>query len=47
MINDALTRNLKKLTATDSEDGLFVGRVWVPDESGPSPVAIIKNQVYQ
>ncbi len=46
MVNDILTRDLKRLTAIDSGDGLFIGRVWVPDESGPSPVVVLENQVY-
>ncbi len=46
MVDDVLAMELKKLIASDSDKGMFVGRLWMPEESGPSPVVVIKNKVY-
>ncbi len=46
MKKDILAKKLENSIAIYEAEGVFVGRIWVPEQKGPSPVAIIAGDIY-
>ena len=46
MVQDLLKDKIDQAFPTDSGGGIFVGRIWIPEEAGPSPVVAIDGKLY-
>ena len=46
MVQDLLKDKLDQAFPADPGGGIFVGRIWIPEEAGPSPVVAIDGKLY-